>query len=446
MSGPGSESRPQLLIRRWPERRAVVLAVAVVLFVAVFAVQRIVDDAAAGIGVLAVLPIMLVGLELGLAGGLLAAAAATAALLVNAGVDRPDLDAVAVATRATMFLSVGAVTGIFSARMRSAVAREQRLLRSSLALSEASANRSLASAVAEAARCVPGVTGSLVTFDGSAPVRAGHRGDTPVVTPIAGRGIELGRIETAHARRPAREDLNELRLLAGQASAASEGRRLVELEREQAGVRLELERVRDELLGTRTGTSDVLRAQEVERSRVADELQEDLAQVLSAVLIGLRMLERGDDEGRATAASDVRAQVATVLEQMRSLASTLRPSSLRQLGLTPALEALAIANGEQRRARVRIIGADRLPPLTEPIEQDVYRLVEDLLQSAVAGRALDVSLRADDRALLVTATGRWEPEALGIARARTAARGGTLELTHGGDTVHGILPLDHAAA
>jgi signal transduction histidine kinase len=446
MSETVSKSLPQLLVRRWPERRPVVIAGAVVLFVAVFATQRLVNDAAAGIGVLAVLPIILAGLELGLTGGLVAAAAATAALLVNAGADRPDLDAVAVVTRATMFLAVGAVAGLFSDRMRTAVAREHRLLRSSLSLSRIAADRPLAVVVAEAARAMPGVTGALVTLDGSSSARAGHREPTPVVTPIVARGAELGWIETAHLRPPTKEDVNELRLLAEQAATATEGRRLLTLEREQAAVRLELQRVRDELLGSRTGTGEVLRAQEVERGRVADELQEDLAQVLSAVLIGLRLLERGDEEGRAIAASDVRAQVTGVLKQMRSLAGTLQPSSLRQLGLAPALDALATTSGEQRAARVRIVGADRLPPLPEPAVHDVYRLVENLIQAAVAGRPLDVSLSADDEALLVTATGEWKPEALGIARARAGAREGTLELTHGGRTVQCILPLHDAAS
>jgi signal transduction histidine kinase len=446
MSGSVPESHPPLLARRWPERRAVVITAAAVLFVAIFVVQWIVNDAAAGIGVLAVLPMMLVGLELGLTGGLLAAAAASAALLINAWADHPDLDPVAVATRATMFFSVGAVTGIFSERMRTAIAREHRRLRSSLALSEAAADQPLAAVVAEAARWVPGVTAALVTLDGGRPARAGHHGPTPVLTPIAAGEIELGRIETAHARRPTGEDLSELRLLAEQAASASERRRLVKLEREQAAVRLELQRVRDELLGSRTGAGEVLRAQEVERSRVADKLQEDLAQVLSAVLIGLRMLERGDEAGRVAAASDVRAQVTAVLEQMRNLASTLRPSSLRQLGLATALEALADASGDQRAAGVRIRGADGLPPLPKLVEQDAYRLVEDLLQSAEAGCAVDLSLRAEDGALLVTATGDWKPEALGIARARVGARDGTLELARGGRTVHGVLPLGDGAA
>jgi signal transduction histidine kinase len=281
------------------------------------------------------------------------------------------------------------------------------------------------------------VTGAQVTLQGASLARAGHHGPTPIVTPIVSRGVEHGRIETAHARPPGPETRNELELLARQAALAHDSRRLLGLEREQAAVRLELERVRDELLGIRTGAGDVLRAQDDERRRVADELQEDLAQALAAVLIGLRMLERGDEQGRAVATADVRAQVTSVLVQIRDLASTLRPSTMQQLGLAQALEALA----EARAGHLRIEGAGDLPAMDVSLQEDAYRLIEELIRAGDTDAEVDIELRADDAALLVTATGAWQPPAMGIARARAAARGGTLELTGRGHIVHGILPL-----
>ena len=62
-----------LLVRRWPERRPLLLSSAAVLFVAVFAFVVLVDDAALGLGFLAVVPIVLVALELGERGGIAAA-------------------------------------------------------------------------------------------------------------------------------------------------------------------------------------------------------------------------------------------------------------------------------------------------------------------------------------------------------------------------------------
>ncbi|MEZ5124485.1 MAG: hypothetical protein R2736_23455 [Solirubrobacterales bacterium] len=58
-----------LLIRRWPERRAVVLGASALLFAGVFVLMRAVDDPAIGAALLSVVPVTLVALELGLGAG-----------------------------------------------------------------------------------------------------------------------------------------------------------------------------------------------------------------------------------------------------------------------------------------------------------------------------------------------------------------------------------------
>ena len=78
---------PRLPVRRWFERRPVILAAAAIGFAAV---------AVAGEPELYVLPVMLAALELGLAGGLVAAAAA-AALVVAGGALAPAVVVLAVA-------------------------------------------------------------------------------------------------------------------------------------------------------------------------------------------------------------------------------------------------------------------------------------------------------------------------------------------------------------
>jgi hypothetical protein len=74
-----------LLVRRWPERRPVVLAAAALSFASV-GVAVVADPA---LGVLAVLPVMLAALELGLVGGLVAAVGATALLLASSACSIP---------------------------------------------------------------------------------------------------------------------------------------------------------------------------------------------------------------------------------------------------------------------------------------------------------------------------------------------------------------------
>src|SRR5215216_144315 len=77
---------PTLLIRRWPERRPVVLVAAAAGLVAVTVAVHAAGDP--GLGALYVLPVMLAALELGLAGGVVAAVAA-AALVIASGAVAP---------------------------------------------------------------------------------------------------------------------------------------------------------------------------------------------------------------------------------------------------------------------------------------------------------------------------------------------------------------------
>jgi hypothetical protein len=126
---------PTLLVRRWPERRAVVLAAAAVGFAAVLAAVVLSGDAE--LGALYVLPVMLAALELGLAGGLVGAAAAAVATLA-AGAAGPALAVAA----------VGAIAGRFSDRMRAVHAREQRLLDSGFVLGGLPATDELPAALA----------------------------------------------------------------------------------------------------------------------------------------------------------------------------------------------------------------------------------------------------------------------------------------------------------
>src|SRR5688572_24060484 len=204
-----------LLVRRWPERRPVVLAAAAVAFAAVAAAVVAAGDPA--LGVLSVLPVMLAALELGLVGGLVAAAAATALVLASGAV----LPAVAP-------LAVAAVAGRFSDRMRAVHARGQRLLDSALALGEPGAYHRLSVIVATAAVRTPRVTGVAVDLEGIGSAVAGRMEGRRTSAPIAARRAPLGRIEIAHQGALDPEDRAALELLALQAGLAADGRRLLE--------------------------------------------------------------------------------------------------------------------------------------------------------------------------------------------------------------------------
>src|ERR687898_107040 len=195
-----------LLVRRWPERRPLILSGAAGLFAAVFAAIVIADDAALGLGFLAVVPIVLVALELGERGGIAAALLAVGALVCAVVFDRPDLDALAVAVRSFVFLAVGATAGHFSDRMRATQAREERLLRSGLRLSAASTRERLGEDVACEVIATPAVYAAQVLVDGGSHGIGGPRGRLRTRLPLRAHGVDVGRIEAVHRKTLAPED------------------------------------------------------------------------------------------------------------------------------------------------------------------------------------------------------------------------------------------------
>jgi glucose-6-phosphate-specific signal transduction histidine kinase len=117
-------------VRRWFERRAVVLGSAALLTLATFTLRELASSRGEILGLLYVIPVALVGLELGLRAGVAAALGALLLVAVRPPSSDPALDALGLAMRGIALLSVGAIAGRFSDRMRAAQARLQEHFRS----------------------------------------------------------------------------------------------------------------------------------------------------------------------------------------------------------------------------------------------------------------------------------------------------------------------------
>jgi signal transduction histidine kinase len=412
-----------LLVRRWPERRRVLALGAAGLLAGVLVAVVAVDDAARGPAFLAVVPIVLVALEFGQRAGLAVSALAFAAILAIAAERHPSLDAIGIATHGTALLASAVVAGRFSDRMRAVHARQERLLRSGLRLSEAEGRERLAAVAAGEATATPGVSGAVVRLDGVPGARAGRLDGARTSLPMTAHGLRVGTLETVHTTAPATEDRAALELLARQAAMVAENLRLLEIDAERAALEARLREVRRELLDSRSGTGLLLRAQEDGKRRMAVKLHEDLAQVLSAVLLGMRMLERGGTAEAAAVAKDLHDQVAHVLADVRDVARELRPVVLDQLGLASALEALA-RTAHDRGGQVDLRVARVPAGLSDDIETLVYRLVEDVLE---LGSRAEVTLDALGDGVELLLRLEAVPQALLLAlRARAGSAGGTV--------------------
>ena len=276
------------------------------------------------------------------------------------------------------------------------------------------------------------VRGERVPGGGDVVEALGIAGDgTPLVVPLAFRGAALGVLAAVGPQDFDTEDERLLQAFAASAATAVSTAQTVE---------------RDRL-------RHALRAAEEERGRWARELHDETLQGLAALRVGLSAAAREPD--LETLREHVRAaveQIAGEIQNLRAIISDLRPAALDQLGLAPALEALAGRVGAAEGLDVTL-DLD-LHPLDPEIETTVYRLVQEALTNVkkhAAASAVRIAVRTEHGRVELTVgdDGRgFDPAALtagfGLSgmRERAALAGGTFELRSGedGTTVHSSLP------
>lgn len=160
-----------------------------------------------------------------------------------------------------------------------------------------------------------------------------------------------------------------------------------------------------------------LQAAEEERARWARELHDDTLQALGALRLLLAGAARSGDE--ATLRESVGRAVGQLEQDIRSLrmlVTELRPAALDELGLAPALEALADRFGAV--AGVRIDARAELGERLEgEVETTVFRIVQEALSNAARHAGADhvevrVAVDGDQVTVRVRDDGRgFDPEA-----------------------------------
>ena len=190
-------------------------------------------------------------------------------------------------------------------------------------------------------------------------------------------------------------------------------------------------RAQEELAAFAAESSGV---REQEKSRVARELHDELAQSLTALkmdTITLREHVRGDAvaQGRL---SQMIAMLDNCVASVRRISADLRPLVLDDLGLGAAIEWLA-HNFTQRTGIPCSLDADEALDLPEPYATGVFRMVQESLANvAKHARATRVEVRVarEGDSLLLTVrdngagfrvTDPRKPQSLGIAGLRERA-------------------------
>jgi signal transduction histidine kinase len=212
-------------------------------------------------------------------------------------------------------------------------------------------------------------------------------------------------------------------------------------------------------------TRESIAATERERGRWARELHDESLQSLAGLRVLLSAARRtGSPEELDRLLTQGIEQVDTAIAEMRRLIADLRPSTLDQLGLGAALEALGERTATGHSIEVEIntdmdfeAGRNSNRLLGE-VEDTTYRIVQEALTNAVkhgkAERArVDVSEDGESLRVRVLDVGRgFDPtaptEGFGLVgmRERAELAGGTLELRSApgeGTTIIAVIPAIH---
>ncbi|MEO7457461.1 MAG: sensor histidine kinase [Gemmatimonadaceae bacterium] len=158
-----------------------------------------------------------------------------------------------------------------------------------------------------------------------------------------------------------------------------------------------LDRMTEDRARERRLAAQVISAQDEERARVARELHDSTAQILTAVILQLGAASRESTSPALDARiATLRELAAEALEEVRSLSHTMHPRVLDDLGLAAALEWLARQTGAQEPLDVHVAAAEFEPPIPAPVAAALYRVAQEALRNAArhAG-ATHVDLRLD---------------------------------------------------
>jgi signal transduction histidine kinase len=428
-----------------PARPLVVVAIAALLFLAIFGLRLVVHDPSALVANFYAVPIALLAAEMGMRAGLAGAAVAVGLVFAWGAVKGVHLGVLGYVARVAVFVIVGWLVGRYSEAREHDFAHRQEGTRE-LELRAAELERSNAQlgqavlrleAFAEIARSVGGETDvprvlELILDHGRGVLDARalaiclRQGDDLLVAAVTGERGPGGTVavtdsplgEVLGSGRPARlsADRSGSRQLAPGLDARAavvvpltyRGNRLgvlAALDRVSGGPEFDAED--EELLAAvaASAATAVATAQSVARERLRNSIEaaeqargrwaRELHDETLQGLVGLRMLltsarrSESPDVLGATLADAVD-QTKREIVNLRALIAELRPAALDELGLGPAIETLAERSGASAglevSTRVALGESGRLAPETE---NTIYRVVQEALTNVAKHAGAD---------------------------------------------------------
>ncbi|MFZ0547535.1 MAG: sensor histidine kinase [Candidatus Promineifilaceae bacterium] len=163
----------------------------------------------------------------------------------------------------------------------------------------------------------------------------------------------------------------------------------------EMALRIEKRREENQLLSERLRTQSaqrgellksVIQAQEAERKRIARELHDDLGQTMGGLALRTEVLGRSLQTGKNGThqqIGQIKVLIASITERMYDIILDLRPSTLDDLGLVPALRAHAKRLLEHYDLSFTIDGSALNSRLPIEVETAVFRVFQEALNNTV---------------------------------------------------------------
>jgi two-component system NarL family sensor kinase len=207
-----------------------------------------------------------------------------------------------------------------------------------------------------------------------------------------------------------------------------------------------------------TSRGQAIAAIEEERRRLRRDLHDGLGPTLSGIAFtadAARNTLRERPDSADELLRGLRAEAVTAVGEIRRLVYDMRPPSLDELGLVPALRqrAATVRTPDGRTMRITVEAPDTIPDLPAAVETAAYRIALEALTNAARHSGSDTAallVGIQNGRLVVTVhdTGHnghpWTPGVgLSSMRERAAEVGGTLTVSSSGTgaRVEALLPL-----
>jgi len=173
-----------------------------------------------------------------------------------------------------------------------------------------------------------------------------------------------------------------------------------EVQKLTAGFNRMLTRIEDE---RRQAGRAVLRGQERERSRIAQDLHDEVNQALTGILLRLQATISDAPPGLQAELRETKQLATQAMQELLTLARQLRPTALDDHGLVPALASQVADFRDRTGIRASFHRSGPVPLLSDEEQLVLYRVTQESLSNVVqhAGASqVDVELCSVGRTLL----------------------------------------------